>query len=65
MGIREAISSAEKKKADFGNLNNIATSAFTFLIYRTKKFLVTYYKSCKIKRPSNLSVVSHSVKKVH
>jgi hypothetical protein len=35
-------SSAEKKLADFGTSNNIATSAFNSLINRTKMFLVSY-----------------------
>jgi hypothetical protein len=33
---------AEKKLADFGTSNNIATSAFNSLINRTKMFLVSY-----------------------
>lgn len=40
-------SSGQKKLADFGTSNNITISAFTFLINRTKKFLVTYFNSCK------------------
>jgi hypothetical protein len=44
------LSSAEKKVADFGTSNNVITSAFTFSINRTKKFLVTYCNSSKIIR---------------
>ena len=38
-----APSPAEKKLADFGTSNNIATSVFNSLINRTKMFLVSYY----------------------
>jgi hypothetical protein len=41
-GGGERLSSTEKNVADFGTSNNITTSAFTFLINRTKKLLVTY-----------------------
>jgi hypothetical protein len=60
----KAGSSAEKKLADFGTSNNITTSAFTFLINRTKKFLATYYNSCKTRLPFNYLAASYSLKNV-
>ena len=57
-------SSAEKKLADFGTSNNITTSAFTSSINRTKKFLVTYCNSSKIRRLNFFLIVFYSYKNV-
>jgi hypothetical protein len=53
-----------KKSGRFGTSNNILSLAFTFLINRTQKFLVTYYNSCKIRLPFYILVVSYSFKNV-
>jgi hypothetical protein len=56
---KTTFSLVKKKLADFGTLNNITTSAFTFLINLTKKFLATYYDSCKISLVFNFLVASY------